>query len=98
MNERRKTFSSKSRSENDWLSDAGASRRRTADHARKFLSNAHRVLDILKNDVAGGMKIDPDVITQLEETIAKYEPSDDDIPDLSRQIHDLTTFGSRKKH
>jgi hypothetical protein len=95
MSERKKNVPSKLPHGSDCLNDPASSRRRTSDYTEKFLFDAHKVLAILKGDLANGMKIDPDVISKLEETIAKYEPSiDPNTPDLSRQISDLKTFGT----
>ena len=48
---------------------------RTERHARKsvILERAHAALNNAREDLAKGVQIDPDVIRELERSIAEYE-------------------------
>jgi hypothetical protein len=48
---------------------------RTERHARKsaILERAHAALNNARDDLAKGVQIDPDVIRELERSIAEYE-------------------------
>ena len=59
--------------ENNWLTDPAASRRRTRDAADRFLAYSRRVLANIKQDAERGIPIDPQLIRNLETTIAKHE-------------------------
>jgi hypothetical protein len=62
-----------STNENNWLTNPAASRRRTRDTAERFLAYSRAVLENIREDVKGGVPIDPQLVRDLELTIAKHE-------------------------
>ena len=83
--------------ENSWLKDPAASRRRSRDTAERFVAYTRSVLDLIKKDIADGIKIDPKVVKDLEETIARHEPAADRGVDVSRSIDRIKRFGGRAR-
>jgi hypothetical protein len=84
--------------DNNWLKDPAASRRRSRDTAERFVAYSRSVLDMIKKDVDAGVKIDPKVVRNLEETIARHEPKIDrnaDVSDAIRRIKKLGSAGRR---
>ena len=85
------------RSENNWIKDPATSRRRSRDTAERFVAYSKSVLALIKKDIESGIKIDPTVVKNLEETIARHEPSGAKTSDISRSLDRIKRFqGGRR--
>jgi hypothetical protein len=83
--------------ENSWLKDPAVSRRRSRDTAERFVAYSRSVLDLIKRDIAAGMKIDPKVVKNLEDTIARHEPASSGDVDVSRSIDRIMKFSGGRR-
>ena len=85
------------RTENSWLRDPAVSRRRSRDTAERFVAYSRSVLDLIKKDIADGMNIDPKVVKNLEETIARHEPAGRKSIDVSGALDRIKRFGGGRQ-
>lgn len=69
--------------------------RDTAERTAGFIEYTKRVLAGLKDDERHGVRVDPDTIRGLEDTISKHERGRGRLEDLSDQINALRLFGRR---
>jgi hypothetical protein len=79
--------------ESSWLKDPAVSRRRSRDTAERFVAYSKSVLDIIKKDIEAGIEIDPEVVKNLEDTIARHEPTSRRGIDVSSSIDRKKRFG-----
>jgi hypothetical protein len=83
--------------DNNWLKDPAASRRRTRATAERFVAYSKSVLNLIKQDIDAGIKIDPAVVKNLEDTIARHEPTSDRGVDVSRLLERVNRFSDRRR-
>jgi hypothetical protein len=84
--------------EHRWLNDPAASRTRTRRTAERFVAYSRSVLELIKKDAEAGICIDPAVIRELEQTIARHEPDARRADDVSESLNRISRYGGHREN